>query len=147
MKNRSFSPEKGTKQSGFSLIELIIVVTILGVLSSVAITIYREFVVEGCRTDAMIALEKVANEQSQYYWDNNRYASVATLLPVPATSPKGYCALTSNRIGGDTNTFRANATQSGGECLPKNDFKFRILHTGLRERKPNSGNWVQGWDE
>ena len=132
---------------GFTFVELMIAVTVLGILATIAIPHYRNYIVHACRTDAMISLEKVANEQSQYYFDFNSYANSISLLPVDSTSFEEHYTLTTGRIGGNSHTFIATAKPSeSGDCLPDNDIEYRVSHNGLRERKENSGIWIPNWE-
>ena len=48
------------KSSGFSLIELVIVVTIMGILSSIAYGVYHESVIASNRTEGRAALQTAA---------------------------------------------------------------------------------------
>ena len=140
--SRTASPVKA-----FTLIEVLLVVTVLGIVTMFALPVYRDYLVQGCRTDAMVALEEIANEQAQYYFDHNQYASAIALLPVSMTSPQEHYTLSTNRISGDTNTYQITAVQSGGsDCLPANDYQYRVNHTGTRERKASGGAWTAGWE-
>ena len=146
--NKAAAPQAGPiAQRGFTLIELLLVTLVIAILASYAIPSYREYVVRGCRTDAMVALEEVANEQAQFYFDFNQYASTISSLPVPTTSPDGHYTVSTTTIGGDINTYRITAAQSGAStCLPDNDIQYRITHTSERLHKEHGGSWQAGWD-
>ena len=72
------------KQSGYTLIEILIVVAILGILAAIAIPSYRANVVRGNRSVALAGLLDVANRQEQYYLDNRIYTTDLTDLGFPA---------------------------------------------------------------
>ena len=57
--------EKYMKQQGFTLIELVIVVAIVGILSSIALPLYRDYVVRANRTEAKTALLGMATGEAQ----------------------------------------------------------------------------------
>jgi len=61
-------------QSGFTLIEIMIVVIIIAILSAIAIPQYQQYIVRSKLTDAMnnLSAERVLMEQ--YYQDNRQYA-------------------------------------------------------------------------
>ena len=61
-------------QRGFSLIELMIVVVIVGILASIAYPSYAEYVMRGNRQAARSALLQIADRQEQFFLDNKRYA-------------------------------------------------------------------------
>ncbi len=132
---------------GFTLIELAIVVTIMGILGTIALASYRDYVEEGCRTDAKSALETVVNKQEHFYFDFNQYAGSITSLPIQATDPEGHYTLSTTWILGDSNSFSAVAVQSAGQdCLPDNDIQYRINHTGFRQHKVFGGTWDSYWE-
>jgi type IV pilus assembly protein PilE len=61
------------KQSGFSLIELMIVVAIVGILASIALPSYREYVKRAARTDAKAVLSENAQFLERNFTEANRY--------------------------------------------------------------------------
>ena len=64
------------KNSGFTLIEVLIVVAILGILMSIAVPAYTEYIVRAHRAAAQQFLLDVAQRQEQYLLDNRQYATV-----------------------------------------------------------------------
>ena len=62
------------QQKGFSLMELMIVVAIMGILASIAIPSYVEHVRQGKRADAKVELLKIAQMQESYFVQNMSYA-------------------------------------------------------------------------
>lgn len=63
------------KNSGFTLIEVLIVVAILGILMSIAVPAYTEYILRAHRATAQQFLLDVAQRQEQYLLDNRRYAT------------------------------------------------------------------------
>lgn len=62
------------KKQGFTLIELMITVAILGILSAIAVPSYMEYVRESKRTEAKTELLRIAQLQESYYVQNLSYA-------------------------------------------------------------------------
>jgi type IV pilus assembly protein PilE len=65
---------KHMRFSGFTLIELMIVVVIIGVLAAIAYPSYTKFTIQSRRSDAQIALTQAAALQEKYYSDCSYYA-------------------------------------------------------------------------
>jgi len=107
------------KNSGFTLIEIMIVVVIIGVLSMIAYPSYKNYTVKSKRSDAYAALTEAATDQEKFYSQNMRFAtSMAALNAMnnnPSTtrnSPEGYYAITTT--GGSSYTITATAQGEQG---------------------------------
>jgi type IV pilus assembly protein PilE len=72
------------RSKGFTLVELMIVVVIMGVLSAVIYPSYVEYVARGARGDALSGIMRVANLQEQYYLDHRSFETDMTKLGLAA---------------------------------------------------------------
>lgn len=66
--------------TGFTLIELMIVVVIIGVLATIAVPTYQDYVINSQRSAAKSALQEALNRQERFYTSNNNYATNMTNL-------------------------------------------------------------------
>lgn len=60
-------------QKGFTLIELMIVVAVIGILASIALPAYGDYVLRSKLTEAMTQLASMRVKLEQYYQDNRTY--------------------------------------------------------------------------
>jgi len=73
---------------GFTLIEMMIVVAIIGVLAAVAFPSYQRYVMESRRSEAKSFLNQVMQQQEKYYTENLKYTTDLTELGYPVASPR-----------------------------------------------------------
>jgi len=63
------------RSQGFTLIELMITVVIIGIIAMIAYPSYTKYMAQTRRSDAQIALTRTAALQEKFYSDCNHYAS------------------------------------------------------------------------
>ena len=99
------------KDNGFTLIEVMIVVVIIGILSAIAYPSYTRYVAQSTRAEGLSALMRLANLQEQYYLDNRKYATDLTKLigADPYITEHGNYSVTSS----GTTSFTLKAVAKG----------------------------------
>lgn len=126
--------------SGFTLVELLVTITIAIILMGIAIPNYRAYVIRANRSDATTALLRIAAAQEKFYIQNNTYTTDLSDdgLGIPGTG-KGYYTLTiTPAAGGLTAGYTAAAAAKAGE-RQAGDTKcqtFTVNERGTRGSSP-----------
>jgi type IV pilus assembly protein PilE len=112
-------------RKGFTLIELIVAVTIVAILAAIAIPSYREYVIRGHRRAAQAAMMDIATRQQQFFVANRAYAGSVTDLGyvLPTEVSENYTAAVAAVTGpppGFTITFTPQAGQASDGALTLN---------------------------
>jgi type IV pilus assembly protein PilE len=114
------------KQGGFTLIELMITVAIVGILARIAYPGYVSYVQKGARRAAQAQMLDLANREQQYLLANRVYALYPTLVtagyslptdvsarytPTIVCSPNADCSASATSAPSFTVTFAAKGAQ------------------------------------
>ncbi len=112
------------RQRGFTLIELMMTVAIIGILAAIAYPSYTSYVERARRADAKAVLGEANQWMHRYFSNNFRFtvaAGAVTPLPVslresPKESSEKYYDITPSLVGGNPRTFLLTATPKGAQA-------------------------------
>ena len=123
------------KHQGFSLMELMIVIAIIGLLAAIAIPNYNDYLVRSRITEAVATLSDTRVKLEQYFQDNRTYAGACTAgtvapPPVDTNNFQFTCNLT-------TTTYTVDAT--GRNSMT--GFTYRINEANVRTTVAVPSGW------
>jgi type IV pilus assembly protein PilE len=115
--------------SGFTLIEMMITVAIIGILSAIAMPIYSDYVIRSRLADAFSQLS-TSNSSAEQFWSNNR-TYVGMSMPAPTAN---FTYSVSNQT---TSTYTIAATGIGLVA----GFVFTINQDGTKATTSIKAGW------
>lgn len=133
-------------RSGFTLIEILIAIAIVGILAAVAVPSYTSYLDKAKRPDAINGINRIAQAQERYYAINGRYARnlLGTHLPdnvALQTSPDGYYSMATTNsdetVGDD---FTITATRKAAESSDTECNIFTLTDLGIKSAVDSSSN-------
>ncbi len=77
------------REKGFTLIELMVVVVILGILAAIAIPFYMNYVYRSRTAEATVNINGIRTLEESYFAENNRYITSATGTACCTAAPAG----------------------------------------------------------
>ena len=138
---------KKEKAKGFTLMELLVVLAIIGILVAIAVPSYDAYLRRGSRAAAQSFMMQVSSKQAQYLLDARNYAVGATAvtdlsLTVPTDVSPYYDVAVENGAGGTAvavpPSFRVRLTPKAG-TRQETDGELILTDTGSKTRGGTAG--------
>ncbi len=143
------------KQSGFTLIELMVTIVILGIILAIAVPSYRGHVRKAKRVEAFTALTHIASLQEQYFSENRTYTKLVADLGLPQYGSAAQTA----KVDNDNYRVWMNENAANGGFLlvataintqAEDEYKrFRIFANGKKQHSlvATGNSWIDNWPE
>lgn len=133
---------------GFTLIEMMITVAIIGILAGIAFPSYQEYVRKGRRADTQSFMLDVVARQQHFLLDRRTYAASITEPPASnglgMTIPTSVAAYYTVEIATDNATsppsFVVTGTPSGSQATEKCG-TLTVDHRGVKDRSGVGACW------
>ena len=122
-----------TPAGGFSLVELMVTVAIVGILASIAYPSYRSYVLRSHRADAIRSLTQAAQILQRCYSQSYTFvgcAGIPATAPATTASPNGDYALSSTIVAGPPQTFLLKAVPAGTQTADTTCAQFTLDQAG-----------------
>lgn len=124
---------------GFTIIELMVVVAIVGILSAIALPAYQQYVLKTHRAEASRLLLTAANLQERQLADYGHYTDNLVLLGVAADGISSSGRFRLQVILSDSSSFELIALAQGPQTADRDCLVFTLDHTGQRNSsRPSS---------
>lgn len=106
------------KKKGFTLVEVLVVMSLLAILALIAVPSYQSFLMKSRRADAKEALASLQMAQEKWRGNHDTYTNILADLNISSTSSAGYyaIALTPGASTGTTYEGTATAISTGPQA-------------------------------
>ena len=135
-----YSGMRHSHSRGFTLIELMITVAIVGILTAIAYPSYRNYVLRGQIVDATNGLAALQANMERYYQDNRRYDSVGAFVsPCTPAIITGSFTLSCSAIGAaPAQTYILQAVGS----VSTTGFVYTVDYLNNKSTTATASGWI-----
>ncbi|MNQ92871.1 Type II secretion system protein G precursor [compost metagenome] len=130
-------------ESGFTLIEVMIVIVVVAILAAIAVPSYGSFILKSHRDDAKVALATLQMAQEKYRGNNLAYATTLSDLGLTTTSPGGYYTIAIQSAA--ASVYEANATATGQQTADTDCQELAVTQAGFSTDSSKTSNPSGCW--
>jgi type IV pilus assembly protein PilE len=120
-----FSTGSRRPAAGFTLIELMIVVAVVGILAAVAYPLYTDYVQRSRIMEATSTMNDMRVRMEQFFQDNRTYANGAACGVADPPFNAGESSFQVLCAGADANGYTLNANGNGAKGM--GSFQYRLV--------------------
>ena len=131
-------------RNGFTLLELLIVVAVVGILAAIALPSYRDYITRGKITEATSNLADTRVKLEQFFQDNRSYANAClpgTVAPLPSGSNARYFTYTCPTLTATAFTVQADGVVAEG----MGGFRYTIDQANAKVTTVTGAAAAAGW--
>lgn len=133
-------------QKGFTLVELMIVVAIIGIIASIALPSYQDYIAKGKITEATSGLSDLRVKLEQYYQDNRSYTDYVDATCKFTSSNKPAITSKSFVFACNTNSDIYTITATGISTAGMGGYKYEInQNNDKKSTVPSGGTNAPCW--
>lgn len=126
------------KWVGFTLVELLIAMVIMGILTAIAYPSYVNYIYRSHRSDALAALSQIQLILERCYSQNFSYSVACTAKPsFPFTTPQGFYSINVSNLG--TSSYTLTATPIGMQVKDTTCSSISVNQANVRTATDNTG--------